>query len=124
MQATPILILKNNVNINSIFLDKDGNSILIGTSDGRIIKMDMLVANAYLTGERSVFAQLQDGFGNVSDIGHSNLTYQLKDQIVKILEDKTVESLKQIKIPISASMLENKADAVFTSQILNGGERP
>ena len=122
MQSTPILILDENVNINSVFLDSFGNNILIGTSDGRIIKMDQLVTNAYLTGQRSIFAQIQDGFGNISDIGYSNLTYQLKDQIVKILEDKTLESLKEIKMSFSASMLENKADAIFTSQILNGGE--
>jgi len=122
MQATPILILDENVNINSVFLDSFGNNILIGTSDGRIIKMDKLITNAYLTGQRSIFAQIQDGFGNVSDIGYSNLTYQLKDQIVKIIEDKTLESLKEIKMSFSTSMLENKADAIFTSQVLNGGE--
>ena len=117
-----MLILDDDVIINSVFLDSTGNAILIGTSDGKIIKMDMLVANAYLTGTRSVFAQIQDGFGNVSDIGYSNLTYQLKDQIIKVLEDKTVEFIKTITIPFSASMLENKAEAIFTSQILNGGE--
>ena len=122
MQSTPILALDENTNINTLFLDEVGNSILIGTSDGKIIKMDMLVSNAYLTGQRSVFAQIQDGFGNISDVGYSNLTYQLKDQIVKILEDKTLESLKKITIPFSASMLESTADAIFTSQVLNGGE--
>jgi len=122
MQSTPILALDENTNINTLFLDEVGNSILMGTSDGKIIKMDMLVSNAYLTGQRSVFAQIQDGFGNISDVGYSNLTYQLKDQIVKILEDKTLESLKKITIPFSASMLESTADAIFTSQVLNGGE--
>jgi len=122
MQATPILILDDDVVINSVFLDNTGNAVLIGTSDGKIIKMDMLVANAYLTGARSIFAQIQDGFGNVSSVGYSNLTYQLKDQIIKVLEDKTVENLRQIVIPFSASMLETKADAIFTSQVLNGGE--
>jgi len=122
MQSTPILVLDENVNINSVFLDSVGNTILIGTSDGRIIKMNQFVTNAYLTGERSIFAQLQDGFGNVSDIGYSSLTYQLKEQIVKILEDKTLELLKETIISFSASMLENKADAIFTSQVLNGGE--
>jgi len=121
MQSKPTLVLGNGVNINSVFLNRSGNNILIGTSDGRIIKMDMLVTNAYLTGERSIFAQLQDGFGNVSDIGYSDLTYQLRNQIVKILEDKTTETLKEIKMVFSASMLENKAEAIFTSQIINGG---
>jgi hypothetical protein len=122
MSSTPILVLDENVNINSIFLDSINNSILIGTSDGRIIKMGQFVTNAYLTGERSIFAQIQDGFGNVSDVGYSNLTYQLKEQIAKVLEDKTLESLKQIVIPFSTSMLENKVEAIFTSQVLNGGE--
>jgi hypothetical protein len=63
--------------------------ILFSTSKGRILFCEQAVVNAYLTGERSIFAQLQDGFGNVSDIGYSSLTYQLKNQIVKVLEDKT-----------------------------------
>lgn len=122
MQSQPILILNDDVVINCLLLDESGNRVIIGTSDGKIIKMDMLVANAYLTGNRSIFSQIEDGFGNISNVGCSNLTYQLKEQILKILENKTMTVLKQIPISFSASMLENKANAIFTSQVLNGGE--
>ena len=122
MRATPILTLPEETQINAIFVDKTNGGILIGTSDGKIIKMDMLVSNAFLTGERSIYADMQDGFGSISDVGFSNLTYELKNQIIKINEDKEIELIKEFVFPISTSQMDSLVVATFTSPVLYGGD--
>ena len=67
MRAIPILQLHDG-DITSLFYDSERDVLLIGVSDGRIIRMRAFASSAYMTGERSILAQAKDGFGNESAV--------------------------------------------------------
>lgn len=120
IKTNPILYLPIGTNIISILSDDLDNIVLLGTDDGKIIKMDKIVSNAYLSGKRSVYAQVKDGYGNISDVGWGNLIYELRNKILEVSDNKAIMTFKTIKKPYSANVY-NEYKAVFTSPILYAG---
>ena len=84
MQAIPILKVSDGSGIESMYYDADKDVVLIGMSNGKILKMNYFASTAFLTGDRSVFTQAKDGFGNQSGISWSNIFFGIKDKIMEI----------------------------------------
>ena len=121
MNNIPILQLYNGETIEAVFNDPDHKAVLIGTSFGRIIKMTSLASTAYLTGERSVFAQFVDGFGFVPPVKWSNLFYALQNMVVELTEKKVPTKWTEVVKSFSATKID-KVTGIFTSPIMWGGD--
>jgi hypothetical protein len=115
-----MLKLNEGAEITSLLYDLSRNVVLIGVSDGRIIKMSQLASTGFLTGNRSVFAQVRDGFGNVSEAVWSNILYALHNKILEILENKSAASWKTVEKPFSADS-PRSVFGTFTSPVLWAG---
>jgi hypothetical protein len=121
MKAIPILELHDGAEIRALYHDQERGVLLAGISDGRIIKISSLASTAYLTGNRSLLAEVKDGFGNASDAGWSNLFYGLRNRIIEASEDKAPVRWKSVEKPFSADSVP-KVMAVFTSPPMDAGE--
>jgi hypothetical protein len=115
-RGIPLLDLPNDEYIISMIKDMSKGGVLFGTSKGRILTCDKSLVNAYLTGERKVFAEIKDGFGNVSDTTYANFFYALYNKIAEINEDKEIIKWK-FQEEVSAIETE-EINAVFLSPIL------
>ena len=121
MDNIPILQLYNGETVEALFHDLTHNAVLIGTSSGRIIRMTSLASTAYLTGERSVFAQFSDGFGFVPPTKWSNVFYALQNMVVELTEDKVPTNWKEVTKSFSATKID-EVSGIFTSPIMWAGE--
>jgi hypothetical protein len=121
MQAIPILTLNDGTEIESLFYDQGRNAVLIGLSDGRILKMDYAASTGFLTGERSVFVKAADGFGNWSHTSWSNIFFGIKDKIMEVASSKAVSRWKTVVKPFSADS-PSRIVATFLSPVMWAGE--
>jgi hypothetical protein len=121
MPTTQVLELDESVFITGLFPDGRSNSVLVGLSDGRILQMTHLAANAFLTGRRSAQARFTDGFGNSSAFAVRNLLYRLHRQVARVNVDKELVQTRSARLPASAAG-KDRAVAVFTTPVLYAGE--
>jgi len=121
MTAIPILELAPGTEIKTLFADANKNVVLIGLSDGRILRMDALTVLANFCGERKFFAQIKDGFGNESDITFTDFYYRLKNKIIEINEDKEQVRYHSVSAP-SAALVGEEISGIFTTPVLWAGE--
>jgi len=121
MQAIPVLTLRDGTEIESLFYDQGRNAVLIGLSDGRILRMDYAASTGFLTGERSVFVKAADGFGNWSHTSWSNIFFGIKDKIMEIASSKAASRWKTVAKPFSADS-SSKMVATFMSPVMWAGE--
>jgi hypothetical protein len=73
--------------------------------------------NAYLTGERNVFAEVKDGFGNISDTTWTTFFYSLYNKIAEINEDKEV--VKWVFKEEPTAILTDRITGTFLSPVLH-----
>ena len=116
-RGIPILVLPENEQILVMKKDISKGGILFGTSKGRILWTDEVIVNAYLTGDRKVYAEVQDGFGNVSDTASTSVFYALYNKIAEINSDKEVVKWK-FEENASVIMTDRLA-GTFLSPIIN-----
>jgi len=115
-RGIPILELPDYEYITCMIKDVDNGGILFSTSQGRILGCREAVVNAYLTGERDVFAEVTDGFGNISESAKSSFIYALYNKIAEINEGKEIEKWKYVVKP--TAILTDRITGVFLSPIL------
>lgn len=114
-QYIPILILPNDEYIS--FMTKDDKmGIMFTTSTGRILSSEQSSLNAYLTGNRTVYANVWDGYGNGSNMATSDFFYALYKRITEITQDK--EIVKTRFFTKQTSYLCDKITAEFVSQVM------
>jgi hypothetical protein len=65
-RGIPIIELPKNEYITNMIKDVSKGGILFATSQGRIFGCSTCTVNAYMTGKRDVYAEVKDGFGNIS----------------------------------------------------------
>ncbi len=75
--------------------------ILLGTSKGRILSCDTAMMNAYLTGNRTVYANVVDGYGHISENAKKSFMYSLYRKIMEIGNDKIIDSWRYEVLPSS-----------------------
>ncbi|MCK9433743.1 MAG: hypothetical protein M0R32_02715 [Candidatus Cloacimonetes bacterium] len=121
MIAKEILHLNEDQRITSLFVDDKSNCILIGLSDGRIIKADRSVINAYATGKRTISAIVEDSYGYISNEAIIGALYLFRNAVLKLDERGIVTSTWNANVPYSAKE-ESKIEGVFTSIPLWAGE--
>jgi len=113
----PILEFKEDEYIVTMSKDENRGGILFGTSNGRILYSDEVNINAYLTGNRKVYAQVKDGFGNCSNVAATSILYALYNKIAEINEDKEVIKYKYVESP--TAILTDRITAVFLSPVIS-----
>ena len=102
--------------VTCMLKDEANGAILFSTSDGRIIGCREAVANAYLTGNRNVYAEVIDGFGNTSETSYLSLLYSLCNKISEVNESKEVEKWK---FQYDAMAVPNdRMNGVFVSPVI------
>lgn len=106
-RGIPILELPQDEYIVKMENDPYYGGILIATSKGQILHCDTAKLNAFFTGERTIFADVQDGYG-FSNASTTSLTYALYNKISEINEDKEIVSWK----------FERDASAIKTEKII------
>jgi hypothetical protein len=112
-RGIPILELPENEYITCMIKDVAKGGILFSTSRGRILRCSEALVNAYLTGNRKVFAEVSDGFGNVSNTEWSDLFYSLYNKIAEINEQKEVVKWHYETTP--TAILIDRITATFLS---------
>jgi len=117
---TPILELPAGVQPTAIQADPWQNTVLIGLNDGRILRSPGLSSNAYLTGHRSIYAEVQDGFGLMSEQAWTNILYQIHNRIMKVNSDQEVVLKHTVPMP-SGAQQRDTVIAIFTTPILWAG---
>jgi hypothetical protein len=105
-RGIPILELEDEY-ITTMIRDETKGGILFATSRGRLLNCYESLFNAYLTGERNVYAEVRDGLGNTSDTAYTSFFYALYNKIVEINEDKEIIRWR----------FENKPDAITNDRI-------
>jgi len=114
-KGIPILELSPEEHVSCMVKD-EYEGIIFGTSTGRILACSTKNFNAYLTGERTVYAEIWDGFGNKSSLTQSNFMYALYNKIAEITQDKEIVTNRY---KTNATIIPcDKITAIFTSQLL------
>ena len=102
--------------ITDIIQDKDTKAVILSTDQGRIISCEQETINAYLTGNRAIYADVRDGFGLFGSTSTSIL-YALYHRIAEI---NTSKEIVKWKYSVSSSaILEETMTGIFLSPILN-----
>jgi hypothetical protein len=109
--AKPILDLRS-THITTLFPDSISNALLVGLEDGRILRLEHQNLNAYLTGERSLYASILNCLGEESENWQSIL-YQMGQHILRIDDDK--EEIATHEAAALAGHSRQKVTATFTS---------
>ena len=115
-RGIPILVLPDSEYITHMIKDEVKGGILFSTSKGRILGCREALVNAYLTGERKVFAEVADGFGNISDVKWTDFFYSLYRKIAEV--NKSKEIVKWIYEVDPAAISTEEMSAVFLSPAL------
>lgn len=103
--------------ITDVISIEETSSILLATSLGRIISCGKDFLNAYMTGNKSIYANVKNGFGEESNTCATAITYALYNKIAQINESKEIEKWK-FEFDASA-ITEERIDAFFIGPILN-----
>jgi len=115
--AIPILDLAYGEYITDIIKDEVKGGVLFSTSKGRILACNEYVFNAYLTApDRKVYAEVRNGFGNISDTAWTNVFYGLYHKIAEINSDKEVTRWKYESQP--SAIVSDRITGVFLSPML------
>jgi hypothetical protein len=121
MIATPILKLKNGEEIKTLFFDKTKGNVLVGTSQGRILLINSLATNAYLAGNRTIYATIIDGEGKESVTSNLNIQYGLVDKIVELTSAMSITRWISAHKPVGAECYKT-ISGIFTTPVLWAGE--
>ena len=119
-RGIPILDLGSEEYVTRMIKDTSRGGILFATSLGRILFSREAVVNAYLTGKRNVYAEVKDGFGNVSQTKWRDLTYGLYNKIAQVNSSKEIVKWEFVEKP--AAITADVLKAVFLSPILSVNE--
>ena len=115
-RGIPIIHFNNNERVTFMTKDTQKGGVLFATSFGRILYADDATLNAYRTGERLVYADVTDGYGNQSDTVAESFMYALYKRILEINEDKEIKTWKYMED--TAIIPVERVTAVFVSPIL------
>ena len=115
-RGIPIMELPLDEYITDMVKDTRMGGILFATSKGRILTCRKATLNAYLTGDRNVYAEVKDGFGNESDTAWTSFMYALYNRIAKINDNKEVVKWKFEKD--ASAFLSEKITGEFLSPIV------
>lgn len=110
-----ILDLPENETITDIIERSEDGLILLSTSLGRIISCQDTTINAYFTGDRTIYADVTDGFG-LSNASYTSLMYALYNKIAEVNKDREIEKWKFTTKP--SAILVEKITGEFLSPIL------
>ena len=121
MLAVPLLELEANTAITAVHWLAQNKSLLLGLSDGRILRLNAIVSNAYMTGIRSLYGITQGAFGQLSDPGYLQIYHHLYNKIAEVNADKEITLAESVSQAFSASAFDNPY-GVFTTPVLWGGE--
>jgi len=111
----PVLVLPEYEYITAMANDDLSNSILLTTSTGRILETNEAVLNGYMTGNRTVYADVRDGFG-YSNSSSTQFTYALYHKIAEINRDK--EIVRWVFEEDPSAIATETITGVFTSPVL------
>jgi len=121
MRTIPILKLSGAEEIRTLFRDGPDGAILIGTSQGRILLVKNLSSTAYMTGDRTIYANTVDGNGVSSDTASMNIRYGLINKIVEMSSEMSVIRWKDVNQPSGAESVKT-VSGVFTTPVMWAGE--
>jgi len=121
MRTEPILKLNNEEEIRSLFCDPTSGSVLVGTSQGRILLINQLSSNAYLSGNRTIYASRKNCRKEESEISHINIKYGLRDRIAELANKMVITELKSVS-NLSSVEKYTKISGIFTTPVLWAGE--
>ena len=115
-RGIPILAFNDNERIVHMVKDRVKGGVLFTTSFGRILFSDEATLNAFRTGDRLIYADVTDGFGNTSETRQVAFLYSLYKRIARINEDKELVTVKYMEDTALAPV--ERVTAVFKSPAL------
>jgi hypothetical protein len=116
-RGIPLLELQNDEYVSGIFNDATFGGVLFATSDGRILGCSTATVNGYLTGDRNVYAETKDNYGNVSDTATLNVVYGLYNKIAEVNSSNEIVQWKFQKQ--ASAILLDRITGIFMSPILS-----
>lgn len=121
MRTEPILRLNDDEEVRSMLRDPSTGSVLVGTSHGRILLIQRLASNAYLAGNRTIYATRNNCRGETSATGLVNIRYGLINKVVEMTDSMAVTRWKDVIRPMGADVF-SKVSGVFYTPVLWAGE--
>lgn len=121
MKSEPILALKNGETVMSMMYDRPRGAVLVGTSDGRILIIRRLGMNAFMAGDRTIYASAIGPSGEESDAKHRNVRYGIIDRILEISSSHEIARWKKFENPTGIDS-NKKSIGTFTTPVLWAGE--
>ena len=121
MRTEPILQLKDQEVVKSLFRDDATGAVLMGTSGGRILLVRKLESNAYMAGNRTIYATRTNGMGAESAASSVNVRYGLVDKIVELTNGFSITRWRDATGPLGAETYKT-VSGVFTTPVLWAGE--
>jgi hypothetical protein len=121
MKSEPILILKNGEIITSMVYDDAKGFVLLGTSEGRILLVKKLGLNAFMMGNRTIYASVTGGAGIEIEAQPKNIRYGLMDRIFEITSGHQITRWKSFDNPSGIDVHTTNV-GTFTTPVLWAGE--
>lgn len=103
--------------ITDIIKATDSETVIISTTNGRILSCGSEIIRAYLTGQRTVYANALDGFENESNTCSTEVTYALYKKIAEVNPNKIIEKWKFTTS--TSAIATEKINGVFISPIMH-----
>ena len=120
MRTEPILKLKDE-EIRALFLDSATGKVLVGTSQGRILIVSHLGTNAYMAGNRTIYATRTNDLGVESPVSSVNVRHGLMDKVVELTSGFSITRWKDVVGVLGAESVQ-AVSGTFTSPVLWAGE--
>ena len=115
-RGIPVLVLPEFESIVEMVFDSGIDGVLLSTSNGRILRCDMITINGFLTGNRLVYADVFDGCGYMGS-AQTVFTYAMYKKLIELDENKVVKKWKYFQ-DITAIKTE-KITAMFLGPVMN-----
>ena len=121
MKSEPILMLKNGETVGAMMYDSARGVTLLGTSEGRILLVKRLGLNAYMMGNRTIYASATSGAGEELEAPSRNVSYGIMDRIVEITSEHEITRWKSFENPSGIDVVRTCV-GTFTTPVLWAGE--
>jgi hypothetical protein len=109
------LVLPEDEYILKMSKDNSLNSIVLLTSQGRILECKESVINGYLTGNRTIWGTVKDGSG-INNTSSTQFMYALYNRVIEVSQEKEIVKWQYLEKAIASPI--NYVNGVFISPVL------
>jgi len=113
--------LKNGETVSSMAYCPFKKSVVLGTSEGRILLVKTLGLNGFMMGNRTIYSSATTGAGIESEAAPVNVQYGLIDRIIEITSSREITRWRKFDRPTGIDVTRTSV-GMFTTGVLWAGQ--